>query len=48
MPDAYDEALDPGTFRDLYTAALAPFWDTSRYEAVVAAEERDREQLGAP
>jgi hypothetical protein len=39
------EALDPNDLRALFTDAIRPFWDTSRYEAVLAQEAAEREDL---
>ena len=39
------EALEPETVRDLYSAALDPYWDKSAFEAIIAAEEYDRRKL---
>jgi hypothetical protein len=39
------DALPPDTLQGLYTAALAPYWDTSRYEAVCRRETHERRRL---
>jgi hypothetical protein len=36
------DALDPDDLRALFQQALEPFWDTSKFEAVLAQEDRDR------
>ena len=39
------DALDPSDLRALYSEAIADFWDTSAYEAVLAHEKAERNQL---
>jgi len=39
------EALPPSVLRDLFTDALEPFWDVSRYEEVIEREAADRSAL---
>jgi hypothetical protein len=39
------DALPPETLRTLYSDALAEYWDTAAYEAVLRAEDDDRGQL---
>lgn len=39
------DALDPETLRELFSAAIDAQWDTSAYEAVLAAEHAGRERL---
>jgi hypothetical protein len=39
------DALPPDVLRTLYATALADFWDMSAYDAVLALEEHDREEL---
>lgn len=39
------DALDPDDLRALFQAALGQFWDTSAYEAVLAAEAGDIRRL---
>ena len=41
------DALPPETLRGLFTEALNEFWDTSAYEASLAAEQTDRLALAA-
>jgi hypothetical protein len=41
------DALDPVDLRRLYTDAIAQFWDTSAYDAVLARERADLAQLRA-
>jgi hypothetical protein len=44
--DQYElDALDPSDLHDLYAGALADFWDTSTFEATVALEDSEREEL---
>lgn len=39
------DALPPDVLRDLYRQALAPSWDVSAYEAVLAEERAERDTL---
>jgi hypothetical protein len=39
------EALDPDDLRGLYEEALADFWDDDAYQAALAREEHERDQL---
>ncbi|MBQ0902679.1 hypothetical protein [Micromonospora sp. U21] len=39
------DALDPADLRQLFTAAIAEFWDTSAYESAIAREAADRAAL---
>lgn len=39
------EAMDPSDLRELYQAALEPFWDVSAYDAACATEDTDLEEL---
>jgi hypothetical protein len=41
------EALPPADLHRLYDEALAPLWDMSSFEAVLAREERERGEIGA-
>lgn len=41
------DALPPDELRRLYEAAIADYWDTSVYEAVLVRERSEREQLAA-
>jgi hypothetical protein len=41
------DALPPDTPQALYAEAIADFWDTSTYDAVLAQEQAERAQLGA-
>lgn len=38
-------ALEPDDLHRLFDAALARWWNPAAYEAVVEAEQRDRDQL---
>jgi hypothetical protein len=42
------EALPPAELHRLYDEALAPLWDMSSFEAVLAREEQERQTLGSP
>lgn len=39
------DAVEPNTLRSLYLEAIGQYWDGSAYEAVLRAEDRDRERL---
>lgn len=39
------EALDPTDLRRLYEDALAPFWDTTAFDAALAQERSDVDAL---
>ena len=39
------DALDPDDLRDLYQAAINPYWDVSAYAAVRIREDADRQRL---
>jgi hypothetical protein len=39
------DALEPTDLRDLFTDAIDQYWDTDAYDAVLADEEADREEL---
>jgi hypothetical protein len=39
------DALDPDVLRNLYRTAVEDFWDDEAFEAVMARENEDREQL---
>ena len=39
------DALDPDVLRQLYADAIGELWDTAQYEAVLEAEEHDRQAL---
>ncbi len=39
------DALDPDDLRGLFTQAIEPFWDTSRYDVALARETGDIEAL---
>ena len=41
------DALDPDVLRGLYADAIEPLWDTSAYEAVLAREAEERDELAA-
>lgn len=41
------DALPPDTLRDLFAAALAPWWDEAAFRAVVEAEAADRAALAS-
>jgi hypothetical protein len=40
------DALPPETLRDLFAAAIDQFWNPAAFDAVMAREDSDREQLG--
>ena len=39
------DALPPDDLRQLFEAAIAPYWDVSAYDRVLAREAEDRRQL---
>jgi hypothetical protein len=42
------DALDPDDLRALYAAAIADYWDTDAYRAVLEREARERDRLTLP
>src|SRR5581483_5665640 len=40
------DALDPGVLRELYEAAIAPYWDRSAFDDRLAVETHLRAELG--